>query len=65
MKQKVLLVGGPFDQSWREVDPGRKELTITTVSLESYRRVNDTRFEHCPTQTAIGGTGLAWWDSEE
>lgn len=33
---------------------------VTRVGQARYRRINETTFEHCPTQTAMGETDVAW-----
>jgi hypothetical protein len=35
---------------------------VTRIGQASYRRVDETTFEHCPTQTAMGETDVPWFE---
>jgi len=70
-----MLVGGPFDGlPWKvdrlgglvtlEYDDGPSEWAERKVGLASYRRRDETTWDYCPTQTAMGATDVEWWETQ-
>ena len=74
----VTLVGGPLHGKRVRMNPAQKEVTwehhripsdwfdgrATKVGLISYRRVDEKTFRHCATQTAMGETGVPFWEKQ-
>jgi hypothetical protein len=74
----VMLVGGPFDGLPWKVDRLGDEVTLVyddgpaehwpsparRTGLASYRRRDETTWDYCPTQTAMGATDVEWWETQ-
>jgi len=76
--QKVTLIGGPLHGKKIRMSPVRNEITLehhripsdwfhgqaTKVGDSSYRRVDEKTFRYCATQTAMGETGVQFWEDQ-